>query len=1496
MDPPPRPDGTPAPTEIQPIFRPGTILDDRYRLETPLGTGGMGEVWRAFDLKLRVEVALKRLRPELLEDAQRAELLRREVRAARDVTSPHVCRIYDLVEAAGGELVSMEFVDGTTLQSVLDRRGPLDLAEAGDTARQLLAGLAAIHEAGLVHCDLKPSNVMITRSGRVVLMDFGIARGLADTLPAGFAGTPAYMAPEQLRGEDLDERADLYAAGIVLAEMLGVQAADPSSSRQELWKRLRTQPPQVPEGPWQPVIRRAVATTREDRYPTAAELIRALEEIAQVAEGREDVHPYPGLAAFTEADSPFFFGREREVETLWRKLQQIPMLALIGPSGVGKSSFLQAGLLPARPEDWRCVVCKPSTAPFLELAQSLVPDLSGDPESMRRLLRFDDLETATGTIGRWRQRFAQALIIVDQFEELFTLNPPEVQARFAQLLGRLVLEADVHLLVSMRDDFFFRCHEHEPLRPLFSEPTAVHPLAGSDLRRALVQPAQTCGYRIEDEALIAEMIEAVGTERGGLPLVAFTAARLWERRDRERGLLTREGYEALGGVGGALAQHAEATLERIGLERLDVVREIFRNLVTAQQTRVVYDRQNLLSVFPARQEAEQVLAQLIDARLLTSFETPAGPEGEPARQQVEIIHESLLTAWPRLVRWQTQDADGAQLRDQLRQAAQLWVEKHRSDDLLWTGTAYREFALWRERYPGGLSSTEESFAEAMVAREARRRRRRRFAIVGTFAAMLVVLGVVGTLWLRSERLAQRSEARRFHMLAEQALEEDNTLALALATASLEREDAPAVRRLALAALSRAPCRFVLPLPADLPATIMHTAGLSPDGQWLATCNSDGIMLWPADGGEPLTLRPRETEIPYKSICLEYSTEGDFLLGVSGPLDSSNSESPLLATLWSVPVGQIRQVWEFGVGRYPAIPYLRGTPPRLLVARRDDDSKPWLWRSLTLDHDEPSVLGRAGTSTDGLREFSLDPSGRFLLDWKGPGVFLFPLDSLETAPPTTVGHHEANILAVAMDQRGQFVASTDKTGEIRVWSVGGSDAPIFQHRHDETHIRFPVFDPAGTRLVIKPQASHQICVYDLKKPGAEPLRLLPLGYNVTWTCFPPDGSWLVAPWNDHAEVWFYPLVRSYPTIWRFYPDSLRAPGSWGGKGLSPKAALPDGNRLVADGKIGELWLCELFADVPDCRLLFRHPTERWLYTPASDRLGRYILTGDIVNGRAWLIPLDGSTPRPLGGFIQQVVAVALSTDARFAAVGGFLAQKASASSSAAADDTASASASASGIRIWDLATDEVRTLDPGHGRMIRGLWFLSGDRLLSASEGGLRLWDLDRGECEVLSERAHLSLGDLDATERFLAIDTPTGVTLWDLQEQTERILPIPSETLMALAISPDARFVVAGMEKGEVLYLPLATDEPHLLLGHEGYVTVIRITPGSDGFLTAGYDGTVRTWNLPQGRPLHTRPLDELLDILHAQTNLRAVADVESADGYRVDYAPFPGWQTAPTW
>jgi predicted Ser/Thr protein kinase len=521
------------------VLGPGQILGTRYRIRSLLGSGGMGEVWRAFDLKLRVDVALKTVRSALLVDERARSALRQEVRAAREVVSPNVCRVFDLVDFDEQELVSMEYVDGVTLAEVLRERSPLEIQEAREIASQFLAGLEAIHAAGLVHRDIKPENVMLTRAGRVVVMDFGIARAAAHVRGATISGTPAYMASEQARGEAVDARADVFSAGIVLTEMVAPSSVRSHNAREAVWRGAHHEPPEIGDTPWAAVLRKAVARIRDQRYPTAAALSRALEEVTLRSAGDEALRPYPGLASFTEEDADYFVGRELEIEEMWKKLRRPHLLALIGPSGAGKSSFLRAGLGPTAPAGWRVVFATPGPRPFAALAHALSPELSGDAEAVAQLIDFEEPDVAVHVLMRWRRRHEHALLILDQFEELFTQSQPGVQERFAQLLARLALEADVHVLLSMRDDFLFHCHKLESLAPVFSELTPIGPPTGAALRRALVQPALKCGYRFEDETVVEEMLAQVAGERGALPLAAFAMARLWDKRDRERGLLTR---------------------------------------------------------------------------------------------------------------------------------------------------------------------------------------------------------------------------------------------------------------------------------------------------------------------------------------------------------------------------------------------------------------------------------------------------------------------------------------------------------------------------------------------------------------------------------------------------------------------------------------------------------------------------------------------------------------------------------------------------------------------------------------------------------------------------------------------------------------------------------------------------------------------------------------------------------------------------------------------
>ncbi len=228
-------------------FVAGTVLANRYRILGLLGKGGMGEVFKAEDIKLNQTVALKFLPDKLEKDKSALDRFHGEVRNARQVSHPNVCRVFDIGEIDGRHFLSMEFVDGDDLSSLLRRIGRLPSDKAIEISRQLCFGLAAIHEAGILHRDLKPANVIIDSRGKARITDFGIA-GIETELTGGEirVGTPAYMSPEQITGREVSQKSDIYALGLVLYEIFTGKQTFRADSIEDLLEKQQTTSPTNP--------------------------------------------------------------------------------------------------------------------------------------------------------------------------------------------------------------------------------------------------------------------------------------------------------------------------------------------------------------------------------------------------------------------------------------------------------------------------------------------------------------------------------------------------------------------------------------------------------------------------------------------------------------------------------------------------------------------------------------------------------------------------------------------------------------------------------------------------------------------------------------------------------------------------------------------------------------------------------------------------------------------------------------------------------------------------------------------------------------------------------------------------------------------------------------------------------------------------------------------------------------------------------------------------
>lgn len=447
--------------------------------------------------------------------------------------------------------------------------------------------------------------------------------------------------------------------------------------------------------------------------------------------------PYLGLVSFSKSDAEIFFGRERETENFLNRLRTQPLLVVAGPSGVGKSSFVHAGIVPWL-ENCRIVTLRPGAFPLTTLRSRLVKE---GIETRDLRIALENNPDALGSALRAATKLYDCAIVlvIDQFEELFTLcHDQKERELFALGLANAARfeEDSIRVVLTVRDDFLLKVKElpvmGERIVPgleLLATPRK------EDLIRILVEPAQRAGYIFEDKQMPVEMVESVVGRPGALPLLAFTAAKLWELRDRQFKQLRRKTYEALGGVGGALASHAEDMMKEMTQHEQKLVRDAFRRLVTSEGTRAVMKRSELYQILGGENQAQEVLEKLVGSRLLTAL------EGEDGIEQIEVVHEALLSAWPRLVKWRQDDLEGTRLRDQLQVAARQWQERKQPKGLLWRDEALVEYTLWRPRYPGKLTEIEEAFANASLSEASRTQWQRRIA-ASVAAIVLVIMSIV----------------------------------------------------------------------------------------------------------------------------------------------------------------------------------------------------------------------------------------------------------------------------------------------------------------------------------------------------------------------------------------------------------------------------------------------------------------------------------------------------------------------------------------------------------------------------------------------------------------------------------------------------------------------------------------------------------------------------------------------------------------------------------
>ncbi len=401
--------------------------------------------------------------------------------------------------------------------------------------------------------------------------------------------------------------------------------------------------------------------------------------------------PYQGLLAFTQSELPFFFGRQEIVEELARKLERQPFVSLIGASGSGKSSVVLAGLVPRLEElGWQVLgPLRPGFKPLARLEEVLREKCFSEEEQLLDECIYD--ESSEG-LKPLLESFPQGrhLLVVDQFEELFTVAQAKQRDRFIQLITQV---ADFHdsplaIVTTMRADFLEPCLYYDSLRKLIEEDAKYLPnLAGTNLIDAICEPAKRQGYEVTKELLNQILID-IKLEPGFLPLLEFALNQLWEKRDEEH-KLTLGVYKAIGGVIGALNRHADDLYKQFTEREQEWVKRIFMQLLQlgegTKDIRKRQSKQNLLAMVEdneADQEAfSKVLKRLIDGRLLVT-----GQEGE----DIDLAHEALIEGWEKLNQWRQENRELRQLAERIENAYQAWVEHQEDSKYLLDGVLREE--------------------------------------------------------------------------------------------------------------------------------------------------------------------------------------------------------------------------------------------------------------------------------------------------------------------------------------------------------------------------------------------------------------------------------------------------------------------------------------------------------------------------------------------------------------------------------------------------------------------------------------------------------------------------------------------------------------------------------------------------------------------------------------------------------------------------------------
>ncbi|GAB5374984.1 MAG: hypothetical protein AcusKO_14460 [Acuticoccus sp.] len=1449
----------------------------RYAVRHKIARGGFALVALAWDEELDSPVAIKILDTSDRDGAEGERLRHRfleEARLLRRIRSHHVVTVHDVGRLGDGRpYFVMDFADGGTLADYLNdkwQETPGAAARAG--TRELVAaaegiadGLAAIHRAGVVHRDIKPANILFLGHvaalrdpdatmvepaaagplalpdgdafdhARVVVGDLGIAMDVArrGATPTEVGGTSAYSAPEQLDpAEPVSPAADIYSATAVLYHLL-IGAKPPRPDR--LVDHINTLPER-----WREVMRCGLAFDPGDRFGTIRSWHAAVEDVlteeaaeaappapvAMIDRAGGPVYsgcPYKGLGSYQVEDADNFYGREALTEELVRRMQLHNVLVVGGPSGSGKSSLVRAGLIPALKAGaaggssrWRTILMTPGRDAMAELyfglAHSLegaapiigASDLMASPSLARRLAH------PTGTEP-------PLVVCIDQFEELFTLNPPGQREAFVDALAAMTDPADsrVRVVIAVRADYYAACAQVPWLAARTTEnQVLVGPMSPAELRRAVTEPARN-GELYLERHLVDAILETAGDEAGSLPLVAHALVETFKRRKGQT--LTLEGFRAAGGVAGAIAQTANTIFEeQFGESERAATHRLFLRLVTpgegAGDTRRILDRAEL-KADPEPEVTERVVAQLTDARLLTVNE-----------DTVQIAHEALLRSWPRLRAWIDDARDDLRMRQRLIQYAQEWGASGRDGDLLLRGTPLFAALDFLRKNPEQGATPAGTFIEASKARqsaaeeEARKRRRRSRRLRIAAVSVLSVLAVGATTasvfaWL-GYRDAARNEVR-----AEAATREANArfaLALGAVGAGLAEDDPLLALYLGAEAVARAGSAPGYDGRAAMVAARQALAGGRPyvvgspipvgDALSLAI-SPDGAFLAVGDRGGTITIYDSRTRNPVGTQMarhrggiehLTFSPDGRALI-------SAGSDGSVLR--WPVSdgfLGESEPIAQFGDVAW-AVDFDRDGKRLAMVS---EDQSVRLFDVERGTEIGPPLMQGGGDPLS----VTFGPGGESLLTGFGSGrIRSFQLPGGEPFAPDIDDVHTSDVWTLTFPPDGKKFASVSADGTAALFAYPEM-AFLRRAFPEDTRVASATFTPDGGALIGGDESGRLNTLRMAGKARAEQSAVGHTG-RILEVVTPHAGTLAATLGRDQS-------VR----LWRVFDKvpltrDVTLPGG-AAKGL---AAGPDGTYAAADisGEIA-VWR----AGVTEPLRLAGHDAQVWALALSPD--GQRLASGDRSGTvRLWDLATGAAlwTAQYGGGAVWSLAF--------------------------AADGTRLVMAADGEVALLDTADGTVRgEYRPPAGMVTRATVSPRGERLaVTTTAGRVALLSLPtlapEQELAVVDDIAWSAAFSPDG--RLLAIGASDEVvSIWDIASGL-RIADLAGHSGGATDIAfLTGGVTLAAVDRRGQLHLWDVADYRRFgapMPAHAGASWRLAAAPGNV-FFTAGDDGLVRRWDV----------------------------------------------------